>query len=90
MGRPSTEYADTIVTDLFNRSIEEAQVEAVVAMNVWMAVVHELYSIFTSCHSIFDGPASLLSLEKVAFLWIGAEQELEIPKLEIYYITSLR
>jgi len=54
-GAPATEYANTFVDKMFDLSASSADVpeslpaESMVALNVWMAAVHELYNQVAEC-----------------------------------------
>lgn len=46
---PESQYADSIVNDLFQENKINAASEAAVVMNVWMEVVHNLYNVVRYC-----------------------------------------
>lgn len=49
-GSPVEQYADTFVENAFDNTITPSlAVEAIVALNIWMAVIHELYDQVNQC-----------------------------------------
>lgn len=72
-GAPVEVYADTIVNDLFDLDIVNIETEASLVMNVWMAVVNQLFQVLAECRAQ-DKDSGLAALDKAAALWIGAEQ----------------
>ena len=75
-GRPVAEYADTLVMDLLVLDQLNADSEAILVLNVWMYVVHQLYEILRACkrndqQSVADMNAAL---DIAAALWIGVGQ----------------
>jgi hypothetical protein len=50
MGRPTTAYADTLISNLLFSKIPEAQV-AMVAVTIWIQVAHSLHSAHEACRS---------------------------------------
>jgi hypothetical protein len=90
-GQPSGAYGDTIVIDLFDRKVQYLQTEAVLVVNVWMAVVHELYEVLRTCRLHHNVNASMIALDGVAALWIGADQGFGSSKLGhlLYRLTEI-
>lgn len=50
MGRPTTEYADAIASNLLNLGAPEAEA-AMVAITIWMQVAHSLHAAHDACRS---------------------------------------
>lgn len=79
-GHPVEEYANTLVMDLFELNSTRTETEGAIVLNVWMAVVHELYSILRSCKATTsDNQNQKISemsgaLDRATALWIGADQ----------------
>ena len=75
--RPVSEYANTLVLDLIKLGKVEAAPEAMLIMDVWMYIVHQLYEILRACKRNDDSTVSDMerALDIAAALWIGAEQE---------------
>jgi hypothetical protein len=74
---PANEYANTLVEDLFLSNKLEPVPEAIVALNVWMYIVHQLYDIARACKRS-DGNSEddmIKALDIAAALWIGTGQE---------------
>lgn len=74
-GEPVAHYAHAIVMDLFAFG-GEGVVEAIVAHNVWMYAVHELYEALRACKrddqtSLDD---ALAALDIAYALWVGSDQ----------------
>lgn len=71
--QPVSEYADTLVNDLFELNISHIETEAAIILNVWMQIVHFLYEVMRACKSQ-DTDKMNASLDVAAALWIGADQ----------------
>ena len=76
-GFPVEEYANTLVRDLFESSKLEPIPEAIISLNVWMYIVHQLYDILRACQRNDNTSESdmMKALDVAAALWIGAGQE---------------
>jgi len=68
---PASQYANTIVNDLFALDVPGIETEAALILNVWMAVAHELWELLKACQR---REVMTASLDRAAALWIGAEQ----------------
>lgn len=74
-GAPVEQYADTFVEHAFeNTLVPTLAVEAIVALNIWMAVVHELYEQINQCKA-FDESNAPLSVDIAAAYYIGDGQQ---------------
>ena len=73
-GRPAKEYGNTIVAGLFNQNNQQIETEAVLTLNVWMAVAHELHETWRAYHFDYNMNASMTALDRAATLWIGKNQ----------------
>jgi hypothetical protein len=71
--KPISQYADTIVNDLFTLNVDDIETEAALVMNVWMVVVHELFQVAEECKAR-DYQKGLGALDRAAALWIGEGQ----------------
>ena len=69
---PMSEFADSIVNDLFQEGKLNEALTASVVMNVFMEISHNLYNVVRSCG---DGENDLRSLDKAAAYYIGKGQE---------------
>jgi len=86
MGRPTTLYADSIISNLLYSNSPEAS-NAMVAVTIWMQVTHSLHSAYGSCKSSFltDGRTTngrhlqdndpSLFIDEAAAYWIGDKQD---------------
>lgn len=84
-GAPVEQYADTFVEKAFdNTLLPTLAVEAIVALNIWMAVVHELYDQVNQCKNeaiLVTGVRGLvestgpLSVDIAAAYYIGDGQQ---------------
>lgn len=50
MGRPTTAYADTLISSLLFSKLPQAQT-AMVAVTIWMQIAHSLHSAHQACRS---------------------------------------
>jgi hypothetical protein len=73
-GHPVEEYADTMVESYFSQNLTYIETDAVVALNVWMATIHELHEVTRGCTS-YDKDTALKALDKAVALWIGGTQQ---------------
>ena len=73
-GNPAKEYGNTIVRSLFKENNQQIETEAILVLNVWMAVAHELYETWRQCRLHNDVNASMIALDAAAALWIGSDQ----------------
>jgi hypothetical protein len=89
MGRPTTVYADTLISNLLYLKAPEAQT-AMVAITIWMQVAHSLHSAYGACRSsistegrsgisgrnlqISDNDPSLF-IDEAAAYWMGDNQD---------------
>lgn len=89
MGRPTTVYADTLVSNLLVLQVPEAHT-AMVAITIWMQVVHSLHSAYGACRSSIseerrglsgrnlqrstDNDPSLF-IDEAAAYWMGDNQD---------------
>ena len=71
--KPISQYADTVVNDLFALRIDGIETDAALVMNVWMACVSELFQVGEECKSQ-NYQKGLTALDKSAALWIGQGQ----------------
>ena len=74
--RPVSEYANTLVLDLLALNKTAVVPEAVIVMNVWMYIVHQLYDVLRACaeNDVTSVPKMEAALDAAAALWIGADQ----------------
>eukprot|EP00980_Cylindrotheca_fusiformis_P024658 scaffold12195_cov126-Cylindrotheca_fusiformis.AAC.2 len=74
-GAAIEQYGDTLVEDLFElqRDVPGIETEAALILNVWMAVINELFQAKIHCRSNSMNKA-LESLDRAAALWIGEGQ----------------
>lgn len=74
---PVNVYADTLVQDLFDTDKLAPAPEAVIVLNVWMYIVHQLYEISRACQRGDDNTNSDMqkALDIAAALWVGTGQE---------------
>ena len=70
--KPTAQYADTLVNDLFNLNQEGIETEAALIMNVWMAVAHYLEDASRKCKDVGQGKEEL---DLAAAYWIGLGQK---------------
>ena len=47
--KPISQYADTVVNDLFALQVDGIETDAALVMNVWMACVAELFQVVEEC-----------------------------------------
>ena len=74
-GRPAEEYANTIVEHLMELSTSSRiETEAALVLNVWMAVIHELYNIVRGCETTQDKVQAQESLDRAVAMYVGAMQ----------------
>lgn len=71
--KPVSQYADTLVNDLFALNVAHVETEAAIILNVWMQIAHELYEVMRGCKSQ-DPDMMNAALDVAAALWIGADQ----------------
>ena len=76
--RPVAEYADTLVMDLFALDQRDIESEAILILNVWMYIVHQLYEVMRTCKRKRNDRQSEAdmnaALDIAAALWIGTGQ----------------
>ncbi|KAL7579330.1 hypothetical protein ACA910_014008 [Epithemia clementina (nom. ined.)] len=72
-GKPVSEYANTVVNDLFLLNVTNIEAEAALAFNIAMAYYGYLYDALTACETN-DKTAVIQGLDKAAALWIGGGQ----------------
>eukprot|EP00934_Nitzschia_sp_Nitz4_P002862 Nitzschia sp. Nitz4//scaffold227_size32659//16278//23006//NITZ4_007900-RA/size32659-augustus-gene-0.11-mRNA-1//-1//CDS//3329542800//2852//frame0 len=74
LGRQSTEYADSFLSDLFDRDISDSQTDAALILHVWMYITHELHAVYQSCGFEADASKALAALDRAATAWTGLDQ----------------
>ena len=88
LGKPATEYADTFVSNLlYSPSSAPVSPDAMVAVTIWMQVIHSLHSAHAACNkpsypageSTGDEKSSkdndpALHIDEAAAYWIGDNQ----------------
>ena len=74
--QPAIKYADTIVSELLLRGDTTSifETEAILVLNVWMAVINELYKVMKGCYQEYDVDRSLAALDNAIALWVGGGQ----------------
>jgi len=73
-GAAIEQYGDTLVNDLFELDVEGIETEAAVVLNVWMAVINELFQVKIQCKAN-NMNMGLAALDKAAAMWIGEGQD---------------
>jgi hypothetical protein len=85
LGRPTTRYADSYISDLLYSESPEAA-DAMVAITIWMQVAHSLHSAYGACKNSFladgrtidgrllQGNDPALNIDEAAAYWIGDNQ----------------
>lgn len=73
-GAAIEQYGDTLVNDLFELDVQGIETEAAIVMNVWMAVINELFQVKIQCKAN-NVNMGLAALDKAAAMWIGEGQE---------------
>ena len=75
MGHPVSQFADTIVQQMFGKSNPALAVEAAVALNIWMELTNELFILVARCREseIIDNEGQKLADGAVAY-WVGGGQ----------------
>jgi hypothetical protein len=73
MGRPSQNFADTIVSGLLARQdfSKEIVKEAVLVFHMWLSANFELNNVWTECETNHDSTTALAALDRVAAFWFG-------------------
>ena len=88
LGKPATDYADTFISNLlYSPSSAPVAPDAMVAVTIWMQVIHSLHSAHAACNrpsfveeeSTGDGGPSQdddsgLYIDEAAAYWIGDDQ----------------
>lgn len=73
-GAAIEQYGNTLVEDLFELHIDGIETEAAIVLNVWMAIINELFRIKIECKSN-NMSMALAALDRAAAMWIGEGQD---------------
>ena len=72
MGQDVSQFADTIVQQMFGKTDATLAVEAAVALNVWMELTNELYSLVAQCREKnIKGDAGKSVIDGAVAYWVG-------------------
>ncbi|KAL3938414.1 MAG: hypothetical protein SGBAC_006676 [Bacillariaceae sp.] len=73
-GAAIEQYGNTLVNDLFDLDVDGIETEAAIVLNVWMAVINELFQVKIQCRAN-NMNMGLAALDKAAAMWIGEGQD---------------
>jgi hypothetical protein len=73
-GAAIEQYGNTLVEDLFELNVDDIETEAALVLNVWMAIINELFQVKIECKSNNMNMA-LAALDRAAAMWIGEGQD---------------
>jgi len=104
MGRPTTEYADAVISNLLYYEAPEAEA-AMVAITIWMQVAHSLHAAYDSCRSSIssegrsgfnkrnlqqsiDYDDPSLFIDEAAAYWMGDHQDTGTSQGHLLYAVT--
>lgn len=75
MGKDVSQFADTIVQEMFGKPDATLAVEAAVALNIWMELTNELFALVARCREMeIEGDEGKTLVDGAVAYWVGGGQ----------------